>query len=85
MKLAESPAPKKSLTRRPSRNPNTRPQIMPSGSPFTTMPTARYGAGKSPNRTSPTSATAMQATMARARRSRVTSDTTLMPTSFDTK
>ena len=30
-------------------------------------------------------ATAMQATMARARRSRVTSDTTLMPTSFDTK
>jgi hypothetical protein len=84
MKLAHSPAASASVVRRPSRNPTTSPNTIPSGSPFKNRHAALYGGGTSPNSRSASWAKATSARIAAARRCGGSSATTLMPTNFET-
>jgi hypothetical protein len=83
MKLAHTTAPSTSDVRRPSMNPNTNPQIMPSGSPFKNMAATFQGGGTTANNTSDNPASRIRTMMADARLAGSSSEMILMPISFE--
>jgi len=83
MKLAQTTAPSTSDVRRPSMNPNTSPQIMPSGRPFRNIAATFHGGGTIAKSTSETPASRMSTMIAVARRAGCSSEIILMPSIFE--
>ena len=79
MKLAHSMAPSTSVRRRPSRKPNTRPQIMPRHRPFRYMAIGPITVGSVPNSKSAICAPKIRVRMAMARWLARISEITLTP------
>src|ERR1700733_6403110 len=84
IKLAHKMAPNTSEVRRPSMNPNTSPQINPSGRPFRNIVNTFQGAGTMANRMSASQERKMSTRMAMARLFGVISAITFTPISFET-
>ena len=83
MKLEAITAPSNSVTRLPSRYPNTTPQIIPNGSPFKNMKKMLYGAGTNAKNKRLNQAVPINNTSMRGRSLYPNSDTNRTPKNFD--
>ena len=83
MKLQHRPVIKASESRRPSRNPRTRPKTIPSGSPFKKRQIAAKDGGSRPKRIQAASATAIKPKSVAIRRWGAISAITRMPMALE--